>query len=61
MDDGTWIGGMVFVGVWILAVIGWIMNIVKLVGADFATVEGLEVARIIGVAVAPLGAVLGFL
>ena len=42
---------------------GWVVNIVKLVGVGFNVAEwgGFEVARAIGVFVAPLGAVLGFL
>ena len=41
---------------------GWVANIVKLVGVGFTVSEwgGFEVARVIGVFVAPLGAVLGF-
>lgn len=38
---------------------GWVANIVKLVGAD--VFSGMEIARAIGIFVAPLGAVLGFL
>lgn len=40
---------------------GYISNIVKLIGDDYAYMTGLLVGRIIGVFVAPLGAVLGFL
>lgn len=47
---------------WALAVCGWIANVVKLLETGFAVAQwgGLEVARAIGVAVAPLGAMLGF-
>lgn len=40
---------------------GWIANIVKLVGMDFGVITGMLVARVAGIFVAPLGAVLGFL
>jgi hypothetical protein len=40
---------------------GWLMNIVKIVGSDFAQITGLLVMRVIGVFLAPLGAVLGFM
>lgn len=40
---------------------GWITNIVKLIGSDFGGITGMIVARAIGIFVAPLGAVLGFL
>ena len=44
------------VGAW-----GWISNIIKLASMDFGGVTGMLVLRAIGVFVAPLGAVLGFL
>ena len=42
---------------------GWIANIVKLVGlvGMDSTITGMMVVRVIGVFIAPLGAVLGFL
>jgi hypothetical protein len=40
---------------------GWIANIVKRVGSNFDPLTGMVVARAIGIFVAPLGAVLGFL
>lgn len=46
----------------IAAVIGWIMNIWKIIDSGFVLAEwgGMQVARVIGVFVAPLGAVLGW-
>lgn len=44
-----------------LGVGGWIANIVKLVGSNFDPITGMLVARVIGIFVCPLGAVLGFL
>ena len=44
------------VGAW-----GWISNIIKLASMDFGGVTGMLVLRAIGVFVAPLGVVLGFL
>jgi len=41
-------------------VVGWIMNIVKIVDSGFDVITGMFVARCIGVFVAPLGAVLGY-
>lgn len=41
--------------------IGWIWNIVKIVQSGFDVFTGMLIARCIGVFVAPLGAVLGFL
>ena len=44
------------VGAW-----GWISNVIKLASMDFGGVTGMLVLRAIGVFLAPLGAVLGFL
>lgn len=41
--------------------IGWVMNIVKLVGMLGGDITAMFIARIVGVAIAPLGAVLGFM
>lgn len=40
---------------------GWIANVVKIVGTGLADFNGMLIARCIGVFLAPLGAVLGFL
>jgi hypothetical protein len=40
--------------------IGWVMNIVAIVNSNFSDITGLLVMRIIGVFIAPLGAVLGY-
>lgn len=39
---------------------GWIGNVVQLATADWSTITGLLVLKAIGVFVAPLGAVLGW-
>lgn len=38
---------------------GWVMNIIKLI--DAVSFGGMEIARAIGILVAPLGIVLGYL
>ena len=40
--------------------IGWVMNIIALIHTNFTPLTGMVVARVIGVFVAPLGAILGF-
>lgn len=40
---------------------GWIANIVKIASSDFAQITGMLVLRIVGIFIAPLGSVLGFL
>ena len=51
--------------VWLALIIaggyGWIMNIVKIVNTGFDVFTGMLIARCIGVFIAPLGAVLGYL
>lgn len=43
----------------IVLVIGWVMNIVKLVSCDFiVSTEG--VLRVVGIFVAPMGGILGY-
>lgn len=54
---------IVFLGWFLLigaGVIGWVWNIVKVIHTCCTVIDGLLVARIIGIFVAPLGAVLGF-
>jgi hypothetical protein len=49
------------VGLWIAAIVGWVLNIVAIFKAPaIALWGGFEVARVIGVFLGPLGAVLGY-
>ena len=49
--------------VFILTLFGaWVANIVKLIGMDFTSVLNVEfILRIVGIFVAPLGSVMGFM
>lgn len=60
-QHGFTTGEMVIVLLLLVGVGGWIANIVKLAGMDFGAVTGVLVIRAIGIVVAPLGAVMGFL
>ena len=51
--------GLGFIALWILVIVGWVMNIVALWGASFDPLTGPVILRIVGIFVAPLGAVLG--
>jgi len=52
----------ILVGILVALAGGWVANIVKLVGMDpFWPMTGLGVARVVGIFLAPLGAVLGFI
>lgn len=50
--------------VWLVIVvtlgIGWVKNIIAIVGSDFSHITGLLVVRIIGIFLAPLGSFLGY-
>lgn len=41
--------------------VGWVMNIVKLLGTLYGDLTLMAIARIVGVFAVPLGAILGFL
>lgn len=58
----TELAGAIFLIV-ILAVslTGWVMNITKIVETCCQVIDGLLVMRIIGIFIAPLGAVMGYL
>lgn len=42
------------------AVFGWAWNIVKICDSDFSHITGMLIVRIIGIFIAPIGAVLGY-
>lgn len=50
---------LAFFGLWVAGIIGWIANIVAIFGSSFEPITGELVLRIIGVFVAPLGAIMG--
>jgi ribosomal protein L18E len=52
---------MVVVVVALVLAGGWIANIVKLVGMDFASITGMLVVRAAGIFLPMLGGVMGFL
>ncbi len=52
---------VIFALVAVLGFGGWVANIVKLVGMDFSAITGMLIVRAIGIIVAPLGAVVGYL
>lgn len=48
-----------YIGILAVAGYGWVANIIKLI--DAASFGGMEIARAVGILVAPLGIVLGYL
>lgn len=54
----TWL--LIFTAV-ILGFVGWIMNILTIAGSSFNDLTGLLVLRVVGIFIAPMGAVLGWI
>lgn len=52
--------GIVYVLLLLAAVFGWIMNIMAIIQMPVIELTGMTVARIIGIFLAPLGAILGW-
>jgi hypothetical protein len=46
------------IAVWVLAIVGWFLNIIKI--ADAHDVTGMVIVRAVGIFVAPLGALVGW-
>jgi len=46
---------------YLLALVGWVMNIVTVCTSSFDELTGMLIARCIGIVVAPLGMVLGWI
>lgn len=60
-QKGFTLAEVVFVLVFLIAAWGWTWNIIKVAGSDFSVLTGMLVLRVIGIFVAPLGVVMGFL
>jgi hypothetical protein len=54
----TW-SAIIFITIWVIAVIGWGLNIYKLWGIESLDVKA--ILRIVGIFVGPLGSILGFI
>lgn len=59
--DPSALFALIVVCVCIGAFVGWVMNIVKLVGLLNGDLTLMAICRLVGVFAAPLGAILGFL
>lgn len=46
--------------VWLAAVLGWVMNFVYFVGMLGGPMSTMFVGRVVGIFIAPLGAILGY-
>lgn len=56
------IGPLIFLFLWVAGIVGWLWNIVKLfqVSVPISEFGIMEVMRIIGIFVAPIGSIIGF-
>ncbi len=52
--------GLFGIVIWLAGTIGWVLNIVKMVSHLQDPITAMEILRMIGIVVAPMGAVLGF-
>lgn len=57
--SATWVVLFMF-ALAVAGAVGWVWNIVKIIGVCCDPVNGMLVMRLIGVFIAPLGAVLGY-
>lgn len=57
MNDKFW--ESLGISIVLLGLLGWGMNLVEIAQADFIT--GLVILRVVGVFIAPLGAILGYI
>ena len=58
-ENWAWIGLLSLVAVIIAGVFGWVMNLIEIVHSS--GIDGMVIVRVIGVFIAPLGAILGWL
>lgn len=59
------VGGLIFLLVYVLAAIGWVLNLINVVSlflsnAPFESITLFNVGQVIGIFFPPLGAILGF-
>jgi hypothetical protein len=54
------IAGLIFIAIWLAAIVGWVMNIVTIFHTATDPVTGIFIFRCVGVVVAPVGAILGY-
>lgn len=51
---------LTLLGLTLATISGWIMNIVHLVGLDAFVLNGENIIRVIGIFIAPIGAIMGW-
>ena len=58
MRNITLWAAIIYIVILIAGIIGWVMNIVSMIHME--TITGMGIARLVGIFIAPLGAVLGY-
>jgi hypothetical protein len=60
MAKVSFVPSLLVIVVAILGFVGWVMNIMTIAGSSFNDLTGLLILRVVGIFIAPLGAVLGW-
>jgi hypothetical protein len=60
MAKVSFVPSLLVIVVAILGFVGWVMNIMTIAGSSFNDLTGLLVLRVVGIFIAPMGAVLGW-
>lgn len=53
--------GIIYIALGFAAILGWVMNLIAVFGADLSAVSGEEVLRIVGIVLSPIGAFMGWM
>ena len=60
-EQGAIGAALIWLAILCAAAYGWVMNIVQLYHSSFSEITGQLILRVIGIFVAPLGSVMGYL
>lgn len=60
-EQGAIIAALVWLAIVVAATYGWVMNIVHLYYSNFNDITGILILRVVGIFIAPLGSVMGYL
>ena len=58
---GGTVAGLVWLGIIGALIYGWVANIITIAHSNFSDITGILVLRVVGIFVAPLGTVLGYI
>ena len=59
-QQGHAVIALVFILLWVAAIIGWVFNILEIVNTVNLPINGMFILRCVGIVIAPLGAILGY-